>query len=101
MNKAYLFKIGFVNFILNVQYSSIGYGYPRLFVEFPNGDHINIDFTVGTVFGMRQFDWDSWLDGTEIKLDDEETIRKTIDEAGIANWDNLLDSIMKAAEDKE
>lgn len=101
MNEAYVFTIGILHFILNIQHSTIGYGYPRLFAEFPNGDHINVDFTVGQVFGMSQSDWDSWLDGTEILLETEEAIQKKIDEAGIIKWNNLLASLMEVAEKKQ
>ena len=35
MNEVYVFRIGPLLFMLNVQESTIGYSYPRIFVRFP------------------------------------------------------------------
>ena len=88
MNLAYVFKIGPLNFILNIQQSTIGYSYPRVFVKFPDNSYINIDLTVPTILGMTEEDWLSWLDGTEIQVDDIQIVRNKCHECGI-NWNKL------------
>lgn len=85
---AYLFKIGMFNFILNVQYSGIGYAYPRIFVSIPGGTYQNWDLTLQTVFGMTEDDWNSWIDGTEIHLDTIDEVRDTCHMYGI-DWDGF------------
>lgn len=51
--------------ILNVQYSKIGYGYPRLFIEI--GDkHYNLDLTVMAMFKMKAEDFADWAEDAEI-----------------------------------
>lgn len=82
----YLFKIGLFNFILNIQHSSIGYSYPRIFVRLPDGSCQNWDLSLSTIFNMSQSDWDSWLDGTEIKLETIDEVREKCSEWGV-NWD--------------
>ena len=88
MNTSYIFRIGPLLFILNVQTSTLGYGYPRIFVSFPDNSYINCDLTLGAVFEMSEADWMSWIDDELVKLDDIEDIRKLADESGI-NWDNF------------
>lgn len=85
MNEAYLFKIGMVLFILNIQHSGIGYSYPRIFVRFADGSCLNYDLTVGACFAMSTKDWDSWLDGTEQRLDTIEEVENLCGQIGL-NW---------------
>ena len=98
MNSAYYFRVGPLLFILNVQQSTIGYSYPRIFVAFPDNSYINCDLTLGAVFKMTEDDWFSWLDGTEINLDTIEEVRKVCSEAGI-NWDVFQEIIFKMYEE--
>lgn len=83
---AYLFKIGLFNFILNIQGNSIGYSYPRIFIQLPDGSCQNWDLSLSTIFPMPQSDWDSWLDGTEIKLETIDEVREKCNMWGV-NWD--------------
>ena len=85
MNEAYLFKIGVVSFILNIQQSSIGYSYPRIFVRFADDSCLNYDLTIGSCFKMSANDWDSWLDGTEQRLDTIEEVENLCGRVGL-NW---------------
>lgn len=49
--------------LLNVQYSKIGYPYPRLFVEAkPGVKYYNLDLTVEAIFDMPVENWNSWID---------------------------------------
>ena len=41
MNEVYVFRIGPLTFMLNVQESSMGYSYPRVFVRFPDNSYLN------------------------------------------------------------
>ena len=100
MNTAYAFKIGPLNFILNIQQSTIGYSYPRVFVMFPDDSYINIDWTLGHIFGMTEMDWMSWIDGTEIRVDDIRVIRDKCHECGF-NWDKLEEIIFKMYEENK
>lgn len=86
MNEAYIFRIGPLVFILNVQQSTIGYSYPRIFVRFPDNSYLNCDLSLGAMFNMTENDWDSWIDGTEHHLDNIDDVRAKCSEAGI-NWD--------------
>ena len=88
MNTAYIFRIGPLLFILNIQSSTLGYGYPRIFVSFPDNSYLNFDLTLGAVFEMSEANWMSWIDEELVKLDDIEDIRKLAAESGI-NWDNF------------
>lgn len=63
--KTYLFTTENGRFIINDERSKLGYAYPRIFVECPNGN-VNIDTTLGGSFNMSKEDFESWLDGTEI-----------------------------------
>ena len=94
MNKAYLFKISNLNFILNVQESSIGFVYPRLFIEFPDNSHLNLDLSIGSMFAMSQHDWDSWFDDEMIKLDSIVEVEEIASSVGI-NWKALEDLIFE------
>ena len=66
MNTTYLFLIDGHRVIINEEYSSIGYCYPRLFVEVSPEEHLNFDLTIGACFGQTLAQFESWLDGTEI-----------------------------------
>lgn len=100
MNTAYVFKIGPLNFILNIQQSTIGYSYPRVFVMFPDDSYINIDLTLGHIFGMTESDWMSWIDGTEIRVDDIQVIRDKCHECCF-DWDKLEEIIFKMYEENK
>ena len=68
MTRTYLFKTDKGRFIINDERSKIGYGYPRIFVECENGDeYVNVDFTLGAAFKMKKTDFESWLDGSEVR----------------------------------
>lgn len=83
---AYYFRVGPLLFILNVQQSTIGFSYPRIFIAFPDNSYLNCDLTLGALFAMTENDWFSWLDGTEIHLDNIDTIREICAGCGV-NWD--------------
>ena len=85
MNEAYVFRIGPLVFILNVQESEIGYLYPRIFVQFPDDSYLNCDLTLGAMFKMTEKDWLSWFDGTEKHLNTIDEVQDKCAEAGI-NW---------------
>ena len=86
MSSAYHFRVGPLLFIINPQYSSIGYCYPRIFVRFPDNSYLNCDLSLGAMFKMSEEDWDSWFDGTEILLNTIEEVNKICSECGV-NWD--------------
>lgn len=66
--KTFMFNCGPIVFLVNVQFSTIGYAYPRLFVKLPDDSFINVDLTIGRIFGMSREDWDSWFDDTLVNL---------------------------------
>jgi hypothetical protein len=86
MNEAYYFRVGLLTFILNIQTSRIGYGYPRVFVRFPDNSYVNIDFTLGRILAMSEADWNSWLDGSQVVLNTIEQVRGKFTNAGLS-WD--------------
>jgi len=88
MNNNYLFRIGPLMFILNVQHSSIGYGYPRIFISFPDCSYVNLDLTLGALFPMSEADWSSWFDNELVSLYNIKDVNKKMEEAGI-NWPEL------------
>lgn len=88
MNTSYIFRIGPLLFILNIQTSTLGYGYPRIFVSFPDNSYFNFDLTLGAVFPMSREDWLSWIDDELMSLDDIDQVTKLVDESGI-NWKNF------------
>ena len=94
MNEAYVFRIGPLVFILNVQQSGIGYLYPRIFVRFPDNSYLNCDLTLGAMFKMTEKDWQSWFDGTEKYLNTIDEVHDKCAEAGI-NWEKFEKIIFK------
>jgi len=76
------FKHGDAEVIVNVQYSKIGAGYPRIFVR-KNGKCINVDLTIGGVFGMSQSDWDSWFDGSLHETESDSEISQGLADIGM------------------
>ena len=94
MNEAYVFRIGLLVFILNVQESEIGYLYPRIFVRFPDDSYLNCDLTLGAMFKMTEKDWRSWFDGTEKHLNTIDEVRAKCTEAGF-NWGQFEEIIFK------
>lgn len=61
-------------FIINDERSSLGYGYPRIFIEKTNGGYINFDSSLGGCFSQRASEFNSWLDGTETNIGEDWTI---------------------------
>ena len=94
MNEAYVFRIGLLVFILNVQQSAIGSLYPRIFVRFPDNSYLNCDLTLGAMFNMTENDWQSWFDGTEKHLNTIDEVYAKCTEAGF-NWGQFEESIFK------
>ena len=94
MNEAYVFRIGPLVFILNVQQSEIGYLYPRIFVRFPDDSYLNCDLTLGAMFNMTENDWQSWFDGTEKHLNTIDEVCAKCTEAGF-NWGQFEEIIFK------
>ena len=94
---AYYFRVGVLVFILNVQYSGIGYAYPRIFVAFPDGSYLNYDLTVGACFKMSENDWFSWLDGTQVNVNDIDIVREKCNEVGL-DWDAFEEFIFQQYE---
>ena len=94
MNEAYVFRIGPLVFILNVQQSIIGYYYPRIFVRFPDDSYLNCDLTLGAMFKMTEKDWLSWFDGTEKYLNTIDEVQDKCVETGI-NWEEFEKIIFK------
>ena len=94
MNEAYVFRIGPLVFILNVQESEIGYLYPRIFVRFPDDSYLNCDLMLGAMFKMTEKDWQSWFDGTEKYLNTIDEVQDKCAEVGI-NWDEFEKIIFK------
>ena len=100
MNSAYLFRVGVLSFIINIQESGIGYAYPRIFVRFPDDSYLNFDLTVGGIFKMTAKDWDSWLDGTEERLDTIDEVENLCREHGM-NWKIFEEMVFKMYEDNK
>ena len=94
MNEAYVFRIGPLYFILNVQQSAIGYLYPRIFVRFPDNSYLNCDLALGAMFNMTENDWQSWFDGTEKHLNTIDEVCAKCTEAGF-NWGQFEEIIFK------
>lgn len=67
MDKTYLFSTDKGRFIVNDERSGIGYSYPRIFIECSNGKYFNVDCTLGQTFHQRKSDFESWIDGTEVR----------------------------------
>lgn len=88
--KAYFFRVGVLKFILNIQYSSIGFSYPRMFIAWPDNSYSNLDLTLSSVFTMSENDWFSWFDEELINLDDIEEVNVIGEKCGI-NIQALLD----------
>lgn len=100
MTKAYVFRIGLLVFILNVQQSTIGYTYPRIFVRFPDDSYLNCDLALGALFKMTEENWLSWFDGTEKYLNTIDEVRDTCSQAGI-NWDEFEKAIFQLYEENK
>ena len=94
MNEAYVFRIGPLVFILNVQQSAIGYLYPRIFVRFPDDSYLNCDIMLGAMFKMTEKDSQSWFDGTEKYLNTIDEVQDKCAEVGI-NWKEFEKIIFK------
>lgn len=95
--KAYFFRVGVLKFVLNVQYSSIGFSYPRVFIAWPDHSYSNLDATLGAVFTMSEKDWFSWFDEELISLDDITEINAIGEECGV-NMQAILDWAFAALE---
>lgn len=97
MTQAYWFRIGPLQFIINTQFSSMGVCYPRIFVSFPDNSYLNYDLYMCVCFAMKEADWFSWLDGTEILLTNIEDVHTIAKEYGI-DWQAFEDMIFKEYE---
>lgn len=97
MTTSYIFKIGFMTFILNDESSGIGYSYPRIFVAFLDGSCLNLDLSIGAVFAMSSEDFHSWLDGSEIRLDTIEEVEKVFSNLSLSfeNFKQVVDILAK------
>lgn len=88
--KTYFFRVGVLKFILNIQYSSIGFSYPRVFIAWPDNSYSNLDTTLGAVFTISEENWFSWFDKELISLDDITEISAIGKKCGI-NIQAILD----------
>ncbi len=69
------FTINNKTVLLVVEFSKIGYAYPKLFVEeVPNEKYIMVDVYLGAAFGMPVENWAAWyedaVDGTIQDIED-------------------------------
>lgn len=72
-----LFTVNGINFISNIEYSKIGYAYPRIFVEAKPGEiYYSNDLTLGQLFPMKKNDWDDWASDAE-KVEVAEGLEET------------------------
>jgi hypothetical protein len=83
--------------IIHVDYSSIGYGYPRLFINFNEEAYVAIDATLGTAAIMSKVDYESWL-----PVDETLPAREATAKYGL-NYDACVELIkeIKAYSNKE
>ena len=97
MTTSYIFKIGFMTFILNDESSGIGYSYPRIFVSFLDGSCLNLDLSIGAVFTMSNEDFQSWLDGTEIRLNTIDEVKEVFSNLSLSfeNFEQVVDILAK------
>lgn len=100
MDLAYVFRIGVLRFIFNIQESAIGLIYPRIFIAFPDNSYLNYDIALGCFFSMSESDWLSWFDGTEIHLETIEEVREVASSVGI-NWDVFEEVIFELYEENK
>ena len=68
--------------IINVQYSQIGRGYSRLFIEVNENEYINLDTTLGACFKMKKSSFEDWLVDAK-HISDITEVRKLIEESGV------------------
>lgn len=66
MNDAYKFKLGGCRAVLNIQHSSIGGAYLRLFVEVSSNKYYNVDFTCEAAFSMTAKNFTDWASDAEV-----------------------------------
>lgn len=93
---AYQFRVGPLSFILNPQYSHVGFCYPRVFVRFPDNSYLNFDLYLSACFPMNEKDWFSWLDGTEEELSSIEDVLDVIQHCGsFMNWQKFEDVVFE------
>lgn len=92
MQTAHFFIDGKFQYILNIQYSSIGCSYPRIFVHFPDDSFVNYDSYLETLFGMSKKEWNSWLDDELVEIASEEKWNEMLHEAGL-NWTRFKEAI--------
>lgn len=74
--------------LISDEHSKLGYGYPRVFIEVNPDEYINLDLTLGCAFKMTKEDFNSWLDGSEIKADAKEVCEELH-----INYDGLCEVI--------
>lgn len=100
MDSVYHFRIGKLIFILDLQYSSIGYCYPRLFISWGDSSYSNLDFYLQNFFSMTEDDFMSWLDGTQKSLDTIEEVRAVFELINV-NWDELQSILFAISDERE
>ena len=82
--------------------SKIGYSYPRIFVMFETPrtitnrleeriecDGIQLDVCLGTTLIMSRHDFNTWLDGEQIEIDNPEEVCKELN----INYNGLINLI--------
>lgn len=82
--------------ILNVQYSKIGNGYPRIFIKQKDGICVNMDVTIGACFKMDQEDFQDWKKDAEIRTKEE--FRQDFVENGLKLSEPKFDEWLKYVE---
>jgi hypothetical protein len=87
-----LMKISGKRVILNAQYSKIGFGYPRLFIEVNDAQYINFDISLGATFNMKKEDFNDLLSEAAL-IEDETEVRKYLAGAGV-NYDKFAEALV-------
>lgn len=68
--------------ILNTEYSKLGCGYPRVYIETePGQEYINLDVCLGISFGMMKANFEYWAANAQ-PLEDEEVIAEECTQYG-------------------
>lgn len=78
MATTYVFSTDRGRFIVNDERSELGFGYPRVFVEIAsNGEdnrYLNADLFLGACFNQKREEFESWIDGTEVRDADFDSV---------------------------
>lgn len=92
----YLFRVGPLMFILNNNYSKIGYTYPVLFISWPDESYSCIDLTNGDVRNCNKQIWSLRFQNFQI-LNDEESIVKVFKTINV-DWPKFEEIIFEMYE---